>query len=113
MTVPWSARAHHVPHDYLRYTRYALDTLLRQNGFRVRQIEPRGNDVMVIANKLIVMAIRLLRPARPGQVWWTWPLALVVAPVATAFLCAAHVAYRFGWGSTEDPLGFGVLAVKT
>ena len=112
LTVPWSARLHHVPHDYVRFTRYGLDRLLRAAGFPQMRVEERGNDVTAVANKLIVMCIRLLRPPRRIDALWSWPLALITAPVALGVLMAAHASLLLGLGSREDPLGYGVVAVK-
>lgn len=112
LTVPWSARLHHLPHDYSRFSRFALCAMLEYAGYTNISVEERGNDVAVLANKLIVLSIRLLRPARASHVPWSWPLALLVAPFAAGFLLAAHLAIRRGWGSAEDPLGYGVVGVK-
>ena len=112
MTVPWSARLHHLPHDYHRFTRYRLQDMLTAAGFSNIRIEERGNDVTVIANKLLVLAIRLVRPQRAVNVLWSWPLALLIAPVAGLFIVAAHASLALGMGSKDDPLGYGVVATK-
>lgn len=112
LTVPWSARLHHLPNDHHRFTRFALLELLASAGFGDVRIDERGNDVAVIANKLIVMMIRLLRPRRWFEAVWCWPLALVLAPVAAAFLLAAHVSIAWRLGSPDDPLGYGVVATR-
>lgn len=113
LTVPWSARLHHLPHDYFRFTRYALVALMNRSGFGVLRVRERGNDITVVANKIIVMTIRLCRPARWRSVWWSWPGALLMTPITIAFLIAAHLSLWFGWGSREDPLGYGLVAVKS
>jgi SAM-dependent methyltransferase len=112
MTVPWSARLHHLPHDYARFTPYRLNDMLTSLGFGEVMVEERGNDIAVIANKLLVLTIRLLRPAQTRSVLWTWPLAAITAPFTLIFLLAAHGALMLGTGSKEDPLGYGVVAVK-
>lgn len=112
MTVPWSARLHHLPHDYGRFSRFGLIRLLGSAGFSPVTIVERGNDIAVIANKLLVLTIRLLRPRRRLNLLWSWPLAALVGTVATAFLIAAQVAVRWRLGAEEDPLGYGVVAVK-
>lgn len=112
LTVPWSARLHHLPHDYFRFTRYALTTLLATGGFTNVRVEERGDDIAVVANKLLVMTIRLLRPRRLWRAVWTWPLAAVVAPLTIMVLIAAHVSLVLRLGSREDPLGYGVVALK-
>ena len=113
LTVPWSARLHHVPHDYARFTRFGLVLLLQAAGFSNIVIEERGNDVAVIANKLLVLTVRLLRPRNLILGLWTWTLALLLAPPTLAALIAAHLAMLLGFGSSDDPLGYGVIAVKS
>jgi len=112
MTVPWSARLHHLPHDYTRFTRYRLRDMLAQAGFSDVAVEERGNDVAVIANKLLVLTMRLVRPARMLDAVWSWPLAALTVPLVAAFIVAAHTALWLGTGSRDDPLGYGVVAVK-
>ena len=112
MTIPWSARLHHLPHDYRRLTRYGLTALLQSARFVSIRVEERGNDVAAVANKIIVMLIRLARPRTAVQALWCWPLALLLAPVGAAFALAAHASIAVGLGSAEDPLGYGVVAVK-
>lgn len=112
LTVPWSARLHHVPNDYVRFTRYGLERLLRAAGFSQMHVQERGNDVTAVANKMIVMCMRLLRPRHLIDALWCWPLLLVAAPVALGLLLAAHVSLVLRLGSPEDPLGYGVVALK-
>ncbi len=112
LTVPWSARTHHLPHDYFRFTNFGLRNVLEEAGFLVERLEERGNDIAAIANKMIVVVIRLLKPAKPVHVIWTWPLGIGLGVLASVFLVSAHVAMIFGLGAKEDPLGYGVLARK-
>jgi SAM-dependent methyltransferase/putative flippase GtrA len=104
LTVPFSARVHHAPHDYQRFTRYALARMFAD--LSDVEISERGDDLAVIANKLIVVCMRLATPSR----FWRMPLLLVAGPVACAALGLAHLSLRFAWGSKADPLGYGVLA---
>ncbi len=112
LTVPWSARRHHIPHDYHRFTRERLQILLERAGFEPPDIQERGNDIAAIASKLVVLAIRLLRPARGTNLIWTLPLAVLVAPLALAMLAASHASMALGLGAKEDPLGYFVRAVR-
>lgn len=107
-TVPFAARVHYAPHDFNRFTKYRLDQMLR--SFAEVTIVERGNDLAVIANKLIVLAIRMLRPS----IWSIiqWPLELVLVPVAGAFLVIAHLAMAWDLGSKDDPLGYAMIAFK-
>lgn len=112
ISVPWSARRHHLPHDYHRFTRERLQRLLLTQGFCDVSIHERGNDVGVIANKLIVLTIQLLRPMRRSDAFWSIPLSIPVGIMATIMLIAAHVSMYLGRGSLEDPLGYFVYAVR-
>jgi len=112
LSVPWSARRHHTPHDYHRFTRERLAALLRNGGFTSIEISERGNDVGAIASKLVVLTIRLLRPSRLADFIWTFPLSIPTGMVAVCMLFAAHVSDRMGRGSKDDPLGYFVTAVR-
>lgn len=113
LTVPWSARVHHIPFDFHRFTRYQLETMLTRAGFVDVEIKERGNDVCAVANKLVVIAWRLLKPARKIHLIWTLPLAILDAIFASVFLACAHVSLWLGLGSKEDPLGYFVKCRKT
>lgn len=108
-TVPFSARVHHAPHDYHRFTNFRLASLFA--GFEGVEIVERGNDLAVIANKLIVVCARLLRPRSLGGLV-RLPALIVMAPLTAAALAVAHLSLFFGWGSRMDPLGYGVRARK-
>ena len=107
-TVPFSARVHYAPHDYNRFTRYRLAAMFSQ--FSKVQIDERGDDIAVIANKLIVLWIRLARPSRWS--WLGWPAALALMPVAVVFLAIAHLSIQTRSGSADDPLGYAIEAKK-
>ncbi len=111
LTVPWSARRHHVPHDYHRFTRERLQQLMEQHGFDIVELCERGNDIGAIANKLTVLTLRLLRPSL--QLFWSWPLALLCGALALGFIVAAHVSVALGMGSRDDPLGYYLRARRT
>ncbi|TPG48687.1 SAM-dependent methyltransferase [Rhodanobacter glycinis] len=112
LTVPWSARLHHLPHDYHRFARGRLQALLMQAGFDNIEIRERGNDVGAIANKLTVLTIRLFRPDRAIHMLWGFPLGLICAVLAAAFIVAAHCSDALAMGSREDPLGYFVRATR-
>jgi SAM-dependent methyltransferase len=108
LTVPWSARTHHIPFDFHRFTRYQLDRMFTDAGFVDVEIHERGNDICVVANKLIVIAWRLLLPRRKIYLAWTLPLAVIDIVIASGFLLCAHISLLFNLGSKEDPLGYFV-----
>ncbi len=110
ITVPWSARLHHIPHDYARYSHHGLEHLLSTSGFEIVAIEPRGNDYSAIANKLLIALLRLLRLDNNLALLLTLPCALLLAPLVAAALLVAHLSMSLGLGSGDDPLGYGVEA---
>lgn len=113
LTVPWSARQHHLPHDYHRFTRERLRDLFSENGFEHIRIRERGNDISVIANKLTVLTIRLLHPFKlTPSILWRLPLFLLCGLLSTGFIVAAHLSEVLGMGAKEDPLGYFVQANK-
>lgn len=107
-TIPFSARVHHAPYDFNRFTRYQLARMFA--GFGDVEIVARGSDLPVIANKLITLGWRLARPS------WSLPLRLpaltCVGLAVAAFLPAAHLSILFDTGSKDDPLGYGIRAYK-
>lgn len=107
-TVPFSARVHYAPYDFNRFTKYALMGMFA--SFGDVSIEERGNDLAVIANKLIVVAMRMVRPS-PWSIL-RWPLLAAVLPMALIWLLVAHLALALGLGSRDDPLGYAIVAVK-
>ena len=108
-TVPFSARVHYAPYDYHRFSKYALAGMFR--SFKDVHIEERGNDIAVIANKLIVLALRMLRPSRYSVL--QAPLLLLLLPLCLVFLLIAHIALVLDLGSKDDCLGYSVSAIKT
>jgi SAM-dependent methyltransferase len=116
LTVPFSARLHHLPHDYHRFTHMRLEKLFSQNGFGSIEIAARGNDIGAIANKLTVLTIRLLclplSPRKALHVLWSYPVGLVTGVLAVCFIAAAHISVALGMGSDQDPLGYFVRAKR-
>lgn len=107
-TVPFSARVHYAPYDFHRFTKFALRRMFA--SFRDVRVEERGNDFAVIANKLIVIALRMVRPSRWSLVHW--PMLLLLIPLSFAFLLLAYLTLALGLGSKDDPLGYSIVAVK-
>jgi len=112
LTVPWSARRHHIPHDYHRFTRERLERLLVSHEFGSVQIFERGTDIATIANKMVVLSIRLAPVRVALRSLLVLPLFLLVAPIAAGFLVCAHLSGWLGLGAKEDPLGYFVQAVR-
>ena len=113
LTAPWSARLHHLPYDYQRFSKNKIFSILSKNGFNDIEITERSSDIGSIANKLTVLAYRLIRPNkyRFSHIWMI-PLGFVNLFLAFLFIVSAHFADYFGYGSKLDPLGYYVSALR-
>lgn len=112
LTVPFSARRHHLPHDFHRFTLERLGRIFNAHEFVDVHIEERGNDICAIASKLVVLTVRLLKASFSLNVVWSLWLLLLVVPVTVCFVLAAHASIHWGLGASEDPLGYAVRAVR-
>ena len=108
-TIPFSARVHHAPYDFHRFTRYRL--LKMFNAFESTSVVERGNDFTVIANKMIVVCMRLAKNAARLRDLSLLGLLVFALPTLAA-LALAHVSLALSFGSRADPLGYGVEAIK-
>ncbi|MCG2593050.1 class I SAM-dependent methyltransferase [Ramlibacter sp. XY19] len=106
MTVPWSARRHHIPHDFHRFTSERLQSMLAAQGFGDVEVQERGDDVGVIANKLLVLAIRLLKSVSPKNFLLKLPFGFLFGALAACMVALAHVSGALKLGGREDPLGY-------
>jgi SAM-dependent methyltransferase len=112
LTVPWSARRHHIPFDFHRFTRERLLHILATHGFTDIAVEERGDDIAAIANKLVVLALRTLKSVSLKNFVLALPFGLFFGALAGLMLCIAHVSLAFGLGGREDPLGYFCTARK-
>jgi SAM-dependent methyltransferase len=109
LTVPWSARFHYIPYDYFRYTPTTLSRFFK--NFSATDIIPRGTDITSIAAKVIVIYIRMLIPKNIGGII-NFLLAFILSPFLILAIAAGHLSLLFRIGSTDDPLGYTVIAEK-
>jgi len=109
ITIPWSARYHYIPYDYFRYTPSSLKTMF--SCFSQVSIKPRGSDIAVIANKLIVLWFRNLLPASRWKYIFV-PFWIAMSPVLGAAVAGAHISLWLNLGSADDPLGYTIECVK-
>jgi hypothetical protein len=107
-TVPFSARVHHAPHDFHRFTRYRLAEMFSR--FEGVVVEERGDDLAAIANKLVVVCMRLVK-STPTSIW-PLPFLVLWGGAAVLALAIAHISLRTGLGSKADPLGYGIFGRK-
>lgn len=112
LTVPWSARRHHLPYDYFRFTPEALEQLFFDKGFTDIKIETRGNDFAVIFNKILCVVQSMLLPKKKKLMLLSFPIGLILLPNLLLFFILAHLTIKLKIKSHFDPLGFSVTATK-
>jgi len=109
ITVPFSARYHYIPWDYFRYTPSSLKTIFQ--NFSSVDISPRGTDISVIGNKLVVLFFRNLIPKNIFK-FILLPLWILLLPVLAVYILIAHISLIFNLGSEIDPLGYTIIIKK-
>jgi SAM-dependent methyltransferase len=112
LTVPWSARRHHLPDDYFRYTPEAIVKKLDKIGFVNIIVTERGNDFAVVFNKLLCIILGLIFPKNRAFLFFTLLLIIFILPYFILFFILAHATMLLGIGSNIDPLGYAVTAIK-
>ena len=78
LIAPFQWEEHQQPHDYGRFTRYALDHLLRQAGFAEISIEPVGGIFRLISRRLLNALQFFPGPLMPVAAVFFAPPALVL-----------------------------------
>ncbi len=109
ITVPFSARYHYIPWDFFRYTPSSLKNIF--SNFSEVEIEPRGSEITVIANKFIVLFVQNLLPRNKWFIPFI-PIWILFLPLLIFVIFAAHLSLLFGLGSKNDPLGYTVIVKK-
>lgn len=104
ISVPFSARVHPCPRDYLRWTPDALRELCESAGLEVIELIPRGSDFATIIAKLIYFFAR-----RIGVNLWTL-LGLALSPLIAGGLLLCQLPSQTSPTEAEDPLGYIVVA---
>jgi len=112
LSVPWSARIHHKPFDFNRFTRYQLNEMLRQAGFINIVIAERGNDICTVANKMIVISWRLASAKKDIFYLLNFFLIIFCFIITAIFIFFAHTSLFLNLGSKDDPLGYFVRCRK-
>lgn len=54
ITCPFLWKEHELPHDYARYTLFALRYLLQKNGFEIKTAEKSGNFIQAIFQLIVL-----------------------------------------------------------
>ncbi len=104
VNVPFLYAIHEAPHDYFRYTEFALRGLVERSGLRLVELEALGGGAQVLADltaKLLLRYGLLGRPLAAFVQWW----AGVLLRTRRGRRRAARSARRF-------PLGYFLVVEK-
>ena len=112
ISVPWSARRHHIPYDFFRYTPEGLNYLLVQAGFVDIEISSRGSEAHVIANKLLIFAIGNLKAKKNATYFLKVISLLFVMPMMIFWFLMSWINGLLSVRSDLDPLGYFAKAFK-
>lgn len=91
ITCPFVWNEHETPHDYARYTRFALQDMLERNGFEMITFSKSGNFVIALSQAWILYFSILLREKsrRFFLSRWIYKLFFVLLPNLTGLLLNA------------------------
>jgi SAM-dependent methyltransferase len=105
LTVPFLARLHEEPHDYYRYTRHGVGTLLDEGGFAVDEIVETGSLFSFLGHQVSVAVL--------GLTWHVRPLRRVAVALNRALVVRPSVALdRVTKMGRLLPLGYVVVATR-
>lgn len=110
VTVPFSARVHHAPYDFHRFTKFRLALMFSK--FKNVKIIERGNDITSVSNKLIVICARLVTQRNKKRLTFNAIILIILVPITIISLACAHLSLALDSGSKNDPLGYGIIARK-
>jgi SAM-dependent methyltransferase len=102
LNVPFSYRLHEEPHDFYRYTRFALERFAHQSGFEVVRLEPVGGLVECFVSLMseVLISARLPLLAKAAQ--------RACTPFSRSKRGAALALKTGEW----QPLGYGMVVNK-
>jgi SAM-dependent methyltransferase len=104
LNVPYYYCLHEEPHDYFRYTKYALDMFAANSGFRTVLIEPIGGVPEILADILAKNLRRVKIVGRPG--------AIAVQRACQLFL-RTGLGRKVSRGTADQfPLGYFMVATR-
>lgn len=106
-TLPWSARVHFEPHDFIRLTPFGISTMFKEKEFCLTDIKARGSTCAVLANKLLISLVDSVSSRHPAAL-----LYFLLSPITLLLHMIGYVSIILGISNRLDPLGYTVTASK-
>jgi SAM-dependent methyltransferase len=104
MNVPFLYWLHEEPHDFYRYTEFALRRFVDLSGMRLVQLEPLGGALEVMTDIFSKNALRLPRIGKT--------VAIVAQGLASAFIRTSFGKRVSGATAESCPTGYSLVAEK-
>jgi SAM-dependent methyltransferase len=103
--VPFYYCLHEVPHDYYRYTSFALERFCKENKLSIKLLEPYGGAPEIIADVIYKTYDFLNLPGRKGFLkFWNWFCRI---------LLSRRISKKISKSSSKHfPLGYVLVANK-
>lgn len=111
VTAPQGWYEHQAPHDYFRFTSYALRYLLESSGYVVEEIKPMGGYFRYLGNRIGHLS-KILFPARRRLFWKVFwlPLELITVIVFSGLIPMTLTAFDFLDRERSFTLGYRCIA---
>ena len=113
ISIPFSARRHHIPRDYQRFTREKLEILFKTNHFEIIDIFDRGDEVCTTYHKFLFLFIRNFK----NMNLWNFALKLIenllMLPIIIILNIYSLISLNFqNRDFSYDPLGYFCIIRK-
>jgi SAM-dependent methyltransferase len=111
LTVPASEQLHEKPHDYCRFTRYWLEYLLKETGWEIVRLDPRGGASLELGYRLSIFLYSSFGATADAHGKLTpRPIASFLIVPLCACIQIFSVLVEKVWPSTVSTMGYSVLA---
>jgi SAM-dependent methyltransferase len=104
-TLPWSARVHFEPYDFIRWTPFGIEQAFKEKDFCLIEVKARGSTSAVLANKMLIGLVDSVSSKRPAAL-----LYLLLFPIMILLHVIGFVSIVVGISNRLDPLGYTVTA---
>jgi len=108
LQVPWQWRIHEAPHDYFRYSPYALKYMFTKAGFHEIEIESQGGFFTTVLIKTNYFSRKFIR----GPKFIKWIITVLLIPIWTIFQFIAPILDRLDREPELEASGYTLVAKK-
>jgi SAM-dependent methyltransferase len=113
LTVPFSEQLHEIPHDYYRFTEYALQSLMASTGWTLQRVYCRGSAWLELTYRLSSLLYSAVGATR-DEIGQHHP-KLILGPVIVIICMLIQMIGSMldkRWPISLSTIGYGIVAVK-